>query len=93
MHIVSFEDTQALLSGDVLFEEIEQRLTGSADQSSIANFMVKPKGIIIQDSYNNFAFPIRPKPMIDTKKCDLPILAQIYREEYTAFATDILGFI
>ena len=55
----------------VPFELFEAQVQGlevddTRDRASTKNyFRSKPQGIIIQDSYNNFAFPIQPEPQID----------------------------
>ena len=78
----------------ILTEENDKqiiRATGNKDKSSIANYFTsRPKGIIIQDTYNNFAFPIRPLPKIDKKDFDTQIVFKRYRELYTAFGTSML---
>lgn len=93
--VCSYEETMSLLGvepSSVIEEKNEPlKMDDNADKPSIVNyFLTKPQGIIIQDSWNNFAFPIRPAPHIDTKKFDLQTIFLRYREEYTAFDTNML---
>lgn len=61
------------------------------DRPSHKNYLVnKPKGIIIQDSYNNFAYPVRPLPRIDSNKIEFPLLTQRFRELYLQFQNNML---
>jgi len=53
--------------------------------STVNQFTTRPQGIIIQDTFNNFALPIRPDPRLDTANFDLPKVIQRYRENYTDF--------
>jgi len=66
------------------YELLEERVISAKDASSIHNkFTTKPQGILIQDSYNNPFFPIRPEPKIDTSKLNLSIVFKRYRELYS----------
>lgn len=72
---VSFKTTQQILTeerSDVDISTINQKFT------------YYPKGIIIQDTYNNPMYPITPTPKIDTAKLDL-------KEVFTRF-TELYGF-
>ena len=63
----------------------------SRDRPSHKNYLInKPKGIIIQDSYNNFAYPVRPLPRIDSNKIEFPLLVQRFRELYLQFQNNML---
>lgn len=63
-------------------ESIDLRIDDTRDQASTKNyFLTKPQGILIQDSFNNFAFPVQPKPQIDDNKPNLPILIRRFREK------------
>ena len=74
---------------EIVIEDI--RLTGIEDESSTANtFTTKPRGILVQDTYNNPIFPIRPKPRIDTDKFDLIDVFKRFRELYKTFDTSLL---
>lgn len=67
------------------------RIDDTRDQSSRKNFfLTKPQGIIIQDSYNNFAFPIRPLPRVDTNKNDFLIMRKTFKELYINFDHRVL---
>lgn len=54
-------------------------------ESSTNKFKTRPQGVIIQDTYNNFLTPIRPKPRIDTSKFDLLEVFKNYTTLYTRF--------
>lgn len=92
---IDFETTQEMLlyeDTDVLRRRHDNpdsdgiRIHTSTDRVSNVNiFKTRPQGIIIQDTYNNFAMPIRPKPRIDTAKFDLLEVMLRYREKYTDF--------
>lgn len=74
---------------EILHEEV--KVVDSTEKSIRSNyFLTKPQGIIIQDSWNNFLFPIRPEPVLDTRKCDLPKLWKYYRQYYTSFKSNFL---
>ena len=74
-----------------LIFESKERVDASKDVASISNkFTTKPKGILIQDSYNNPFFPIRPRPRIDTSKNDLILLHRRFRELYGKFTSIFL---
>lgn len=67
------------------------RILSTKDVPNKTNkFTTRPQGIVIQDTYNNFALPIRPNPRIDTSKFDLLEVYQRYREDYTDFKPVIL---
>lgn len=67
------------------------RLDISRDTASISNkIKIKPKGILISDSYNNPFFPIRPRPRIDTSKVNLIEVFKRYREKYSKFNSLLL---
>lgn len=72
---VNLEQTLELLG--------EQIDISSRDDISRRNHITgKPLGVLIQDTYNNPFFPIRPSPIIDTSKLDLIEVQQRYRELY-----------
>lgn len=85
---VSLNDTYS----NYLSEEIQTlKIDETRDRPSSKNyFLTKPQGIIIQDSYNNFAFPVRPLPKVDSNKCELPLLANRFRELYLEFQNNVL---
>ncbi len=45
---------------------------------------------MIQDSYNNFAYPVRPLPKIDSNKVEFPLLLQRFSELYLQFQNNVL---
>ena len=62
----------------------ETRVLSSRDIVNTQNrFINRPQGILLQDSYNNPFFPIRPAPRIDTSRLDLTEVYQRYRELYS----------
>lgn len=76
---VSLEDTYNLLNENTTVPSVR-------DVNSITNkFKTRVKGIIIQDSYNNPFFPIRPRPILDTASVDTSEIYRRYREEYSQF--------
>jgi len=75
--LISLENTYTLLTEDVdnintLIVNNLGRVDASKDHPSISNkFKPRPLGILIEDSYNNPFFPIRPMPRVDSAKIDL----------------------
>ena len=68
---ISLENTYKLLHNDITLTEAT-RITSNKDKVSLSNkFITRPAGFIVTDSYNHFAFPIQPNPVIDTSKFDL----------------------
>lgn len=86
----TFEETAKLIElPEIITEEI--RIEDVKERSIKSNyFLTKPQGIIIHDSWNNFLFPVRPIPRLDTNKCDLPVLTKRLRELYLKFKSDYL---
>lgn len=77
-------DINNLISSSIKNTDI--RVSTNKDSSSQTHrFTIKPQGIVIQDTYNNFITPIRPNPRIDTSKFDLLRVIRTYRELYTDF--------
>lgn len=66
------------------------RLRGDTDYPNKANKIVRPQGIIIEDTWNNCVFPIQPHPQIDTSRFDLHIVMKRFRELYLNFPSDFL---
>jgi len=84
MHYVTFEDTIKIITEAA-------RLSGIRDETSTSNtFTTKPRGILIQDTFNNPIFSIRPKPQIDTDRLDLIDIFRRFRELYKSFDTPLL---
>lgn len=87
IQLVSLEETYH----EILHEEVDLRIDETRDRPSSKNyFLTKPQGIIIQDSFNNFAFPIQPMPRVDTNKLDLPVLNKRLKELYLQFQNGVL---
>jgi len=87
---ISYEETCQELGLEPIEESIRIDNT-SRDVAKRKNFMMqRPKGILVQDSYNNFAFPIRPFPRFDTNKFDLKDLSRRYKELYIFSKSDSL---
>jgi len=64
-----------------LLQEKSDRVSTARDAASNTNkFITRPQGVLVQDSYNNPFFPIRPKPRLDTSKMDLKEVHLRYRE-------------
>jgi hypothetical protein len=75
--LVLYEDTRGL------FREESLKVDMLKDINSVDNkIYTKPKGVIISDTYNHFAYPIRPKPVFDTHKLDLIDVSKTFRSIY-----------
>ena len=70
---VSIEDTQEILTEERLDVDIS---------TATQKFTYYPKGIIVQDTYNNPIYPIKPTPKIDTTKLDLKEVYARFTELY-----------
>ena len=84
-NIINLEDTTNLLteqdsSGDYA------NIIGSSDKPSKSNKFdgLKPKGIIITDTFNDPLFPI-PEPKVDTSKLDLVKTLKQFKDYYGKF--------
>ena len=94
--LINYNETLNLLTEDVdnintLIVNSLGRVDAAKDHPSIANkFKPKPLGILIEDSYNNPFFPIRPMPRIDSAKIDLFLIYKRFRELYSQFAVTLL---
>jgi len=94
--LIDYNQTYKILTEDV--ENIDTlivnnlgRIDASKDHPSISNkFKPRPLGIIIQDSYNNPFFPIRPMPRVDSAKIDLILIYKRFRELYSQFEITLL---
>jgi hypothetical protein len=94
--LIHYDTTLNLLTEDV--ENIDAlvvtnlgRVDAAKDHPSISNkFKPKPLGILIEDSYNNPFFPIRPMPRVDSAKIDLFLIYKRFRELYSQFAVTLL---
>jgi len=87
--IIPFEKISNILEGQDLDNSEEPtsipHITTNKDTQNKLNKIVKPKGIIIQDTWNNFVFPIRPTPRIDTSKFETYEVIKRFRMTYTDF--------
>lgn len=94
--LIDYNQTCKILTEDVdnidtLIVNNLGRVDASKDHSSISNkFKPRPLGIIIQDSYNNPFFPIRPMPRVDSAKIDLILIFKRFRELYSQFDITLL---
>jgi len=82
--IIQFEKFKTLLEEQNIPEE-PPLVSTSKDSSNKLNKILRPQGVIIQDTWNNFVFPIRPKPKIDTFKFDTLEVIKRFRSEYSTF--------
>lgn len=94
--LINYNQTLDLLTEDVdninaLIVNNLGRVNAANDHPSISNkFKPKPLGILIEDSFNNPFFPIRPMPRIDSAKIDLFLIYKRFRELYSQFAVTLL---
>jgi len=61
----------------------------SSDKPSKHNRVLRTRGIIISDSYNNIVYPIK-NPRLDTAKFDLLNLTMTFKEQYGSFKLNFL---
>lgn len=94
--LIEYNTTLKLLTEDIdnidtLLTNNLGRIEAARDNPSTSNkFKPKPKCILIQDSYNNPFFPIRPMPRVDSAKIDLILIYKRFRELYSQFAITLL---
>ncbi len=94
--LIHYETTEIILNEDVnninsLIINNLGRVDATKDHLSISNkFKFRPLGILIEDSYNNPFFPIRPVPRVDSAKIDLFKIYKRFRELYSQFAITLL---
>ena len=94
--LIDYNNTLKLLTEDVNNIDVLHinnlgRVQAAKDHPSISNkFKPRPLGILIEDSYNNPFFPIRPMPRIDSAKIDLFLIYKRFRELYSQFAVTLL---
>lgn len=94
--LINYDSTLKLLTEDV--DNINSsivtdlgRVDAAKDHPSISNkFKPRPLGILIEDSYNNPFFPIRPMPRVDSAKIDLFLIYKRFRELYSQFEVTLL---
>ncbi len=83
------------ISDEKTLEELSEveslpRIMSDSESPNISNKIVRPQGIVVQDTWNNFIFPIQPKPRIDTSKLDITEVYKRFRELYVDFPTMFL---
>jgi hypothetical protein len=94
--LIDYDKTITLLTEDVdnidaLIVNNLGRTDATKDHPSISNkFKPRPLGILIEDSYNNPFFPIRPMPRMDSAKIDLFLIYKRFRELYSQFSVTLL---
>lgn len=71
-------------------EPSRPRITADKDGPNKLNKIVRPQGIVVQDTWNNPIFPIQPNPRIDTARFDLFEVIKRFRELYLSFASMFL---
>jgi len=94
--LIDYNQTLKLITEDV--DNIDPmiitnlgRVSAAKDHPSISNkFKPWPRGILIEDSYNNPFFPIQPMPRIDSAKIDLILIYKRFRELYSQFEVILL---
>jgi hypothetical protein len=79
---IPFEEVRTLLEEQ---DVKPARVVGNKESRSQGNKIVRPQGVIIQDTWNNFVFPIRPIPRIDTSKFDTIEIIKQFRTKYSSF--------
>ena len=82
--LISINETYNIL------EENKKVLSTKDIVNTQNRILYKPHSLLIQDSYNNPFFPIRPRPRIDTSKFDLLEVYKRYRELYSEVTTNFL---
>lgn len=95
VNLISLKETYDIIGESHILEEnfIDNSLKviDNSEKSVRSNyFRTKPQGILLEDSYNNFCFPVQKIPRLDTNKCDLITLVQKFRELYLSFKSDYL---
>ena len=86
-NIVDLENTMALISEEQ--EDVSgdyAHILGAGDKPSKSNKFdgLKPRGIIITDTYNDPLFPL-PEPKIDTSKLNLIKVLKQFKDYYSKF--------
>ena len=96
MLVITLNETYNMLTEgteniDTLIVNNLGRVDASKDHPLISNkFKPRPLGILIEDSYNNPFFPIRPMPRVDSAKIDLILIYKRFRELYSQFDVTLL---
>lgn len=88
--IILLESDEEIVNSLSTLDQPSPKISSDKDTSNKINKIVKPQGIIIQDTWNNFIFPIQPVPRIDTSKFDLPVVIKRFRELYFNFPSMFL---
>ncbi len=81
--LISEDEALSLINIDITNSNDFRYQLLNSDSSSNVNKLIKPRGVIIQDTFNNIVYPIS-NPKIDTSKFDLPLIYQ-YFQEYTGY--------
>jgi hypothetical protein len=87
--IIQFGKIQELLEAKDLPEKVPL-ISTSKDSPNKLNKILRPQGVIVQDTWNNFIFPIRPKPRIDTSKFNTLEVIKRFRSTYSTFPSMFL---
>ena len=88
--IILLESDDQIINSLSVLDQPLPKISSDKDTSNKINKIIKPQGIIIQDTWNNFIFPIQPSPRIDTSKFDLPVVIKRFRELYFNFPSMFL---
>ena len=83
--IIQFEELKQLYESDENIEVKPPLVSPTKDSSNKLNKIMRPQGIVVQDTWNNFIFPIRPNPRIDTSKFDTIEVIKRFKSTYSTF--------
>lgn len=87
--LISLKDSYATILSEAQLQDLS--VDDTRDQNHTKNyFQTDPKGIIIQDSFNNFAFPIQPEPQIDDSRSNFSKVFKRFHELYIQSQHDLL---
>jgi len=85
--LIQFEDVKNILDAQDL-DELDASIpviSTTKDSPNKINKILRPQGIVVQDTWNNFIFPIRPIPRIDTARFDTIEVIKRFRTTYSTF--------
>jgi hypothetical protein len=88
--LIPFEKLKSLLENVHGIPDEPPLISTTKDSQNKLNKILRPQGIIVQDTWNNFIFPIRPKPKIDTSKFDTAEVIKQFRNTYSTFPSMFL---
>lgn len=74
---------------NLLYENERYIIKSDRDGPNKLNKIVRPQGIVFQDTYNNFIFPIKDV-QIDSSKPNITRIFRGFREKYINIPTDML---